>query len=333
MSRPLVENGRPRLGWLDEPVSCVNFMDASLRSPMGHRRSRLFRRQAFNQFQFVGITGPDWVLGAALVDLFWVGNAFVYALPLTGGNKTEHSWLAPGAAGIDLPRTPDTGQSVGCAPGREIRITFRDNELMLQVRTPRIRGEVSIGLEGVPLRVCAPAGYDGWTYTQKRNGLPVSGHLSVDGQSLDLDPRAWRAGLDWSGGFMRRETVWQWASINGVLESGQAFGLNLATGMNESGTTENACWVDGQIQRLPPVLFYFDRDDLMRPWQVRSEDGRVELTFEPRGARHERVDALLLASNFTQMGGFWSGRLVLDDGRTLEFGPLSGFAEDHYARW
>ncbi len=44
------------------------------------------------------------------------------------------------------------------------------------------------------------------------------------------------------------------ASINALVE-GQAFGLNMAAGVNETGLCENALWWDGQIQHLKPCLF------------------------------------------------------------------------------
>ncbi|RMF18768.1 MAG: DUF2804 domain-containing protein, partial [Gammaproteobacteria bacterium] len=266
-------------------------------------------------------------------DLYWVGNGFTYVLPLTHAEKVEHGWLAPLAKGMDLVQTPDAGVYSGRAPGRLIRFELLEDRLLCKVKTPRIEADLQIALQGTPLRVCSRAGYDGWSYTQKRNGLPVSGEVRVEGQVLELDPRRYRAGIDWSGGFMRRETVWQWASINGVLDDGRDFGLNLATGINESGTTENVCWVGGERFRLPPVMFHFDRDAPDAPWHVADEGGVLELMFEPAGSRSERINAGLLASNFRQFGGRWSGRIRLADDRTVAFSGLGGFAEDHYARW
>jgi hypothetical protein len=70
--------GQPRYGWLRESVERINYRNFDLRSVMDRKRSRIARYWVFNQFQFVGLTGPDWVAGLAVVDLRWLATAFAY---------------------------------------------------------------------------------------------------------------------------------------------------------------------------------------------------------------------------------------------------------------
>jgi len=45
------------------------------------------------------------------------------------------------------------------------------------------------------------------------------------------------------------------------------------------------------------------------------------------------VNALLVASRFTQLVGTFEGRLTPDTGGPILITDCPGFAEDHFARW
>ncbi len=182
----------------------------------------------------------------------------------------------------------------------------------------------------MPLALCAPTGYNGCTYTEKSNALTVSGTLELQGKMLDLTQAL--AGYDFSAGFMRRQTSWRWASINAMVE-GKAFGLNMAAGVNETGLCENALWFNGQIQHLSPARFVFDRKDDTKAWQVSSLCGEVQLEFQPLYCRQEKVNVGLLASNFRQYVGLYSGFVELQNGSKLQLNAVKGLSEDHYAKW
>lgn len=132
---------------------------------------------------------------------------------------------------------------------------------------------------------------------------------------------------------MRRETAWNWASLAGSSESGETIGLNLATGINESGVSENGLWVDGQLSLPGQAQFVFDRYGREKPWQVRTRDARVALAFEPEGCRSERINAGVIASNFRQFYGVFSGTVQDATGRDYHLKGVPGFCEDHYAKW
>ncbi|HVK99115.1 MAG TPA: DUF2804 domain-containing protein, partial [Dongiaceae bacterium] len=128
-------------------------------------------------------------------------------------------------------------------------------------------------------------------------------------------------------------TAWNWASLSGRLADGTRIGANLANGVNETGFTENAVWVNGHLHPLGPVHFEFDRSDRRKPWRVRTECGRLDLHFTAVGERSEKLDLFLLASNFTQLTGCFTGTFTLEDGRRLDLELIPGFCEDHYAKW
>lgn len=329
------DSGMPRFGIHEAPVDAVNYMDYDLRTPMDRRRSRLARRMGFNQFQFIGLTGPDWCGGVAIVDLKWLALAFVYIYDIPEKRLMEKSFRTPLSLGVDFDNRPDTGVARFQRGAHSVRIEPRTDERLVTLASGRdLSGEFRVGGAGYPnpLRVCAPAGYQGWTFTQKWAGLGLEGELRW-GDRVYRASSDHYASVDWSCGFMRRETAWNWACLSTRSTSGEVVGLNLATGINESGVLENALWVDGRLEQLGQVQFRFQRYNQEAPWHVTTRDGRVDLTFHPLGHRSERVNAGLIASNFRQFFGYCYGTLVTADGRSLTVEGSAGFMEDHYARW
>ena len=120
--------------------------------------------------------------------------------------------------------------------------------------------------------------------------------------------------------------------VDGVAQ-GQRVGLNLSCGVNETSFSENCFWLDGELVPVGGVRFEFQRDRPLAPWRIRSGDGRVELTFAGCGLHAERVNALLLASNFKQVYGRFDGWLRPPGRAAIRLANLWGFVEDHYAKW
>jgi len=329
--------GVPRFGVIDQPVGRVNYLDFDLRNAMDKPRNQLSKHLGFNQFQFVGLTGPDFIGGVAIVNLKLVGNAFAYVYDFNTKRLEEFSYLVPGALGVNIPTTPDEGDS----HLRRGRTRF-SIDAHAAVRSRDVRVQVPGRLEVLsqmrespgfkPLRVCARAGYNGWVYTQKAAGLAVSGHISSPRRRFELDARC-RASYDWSCGFMRRETAWNWSSLSLCLPDGRSLGLNLAAGVNETGVTENALWLDSRLSRLDLAQFEFNRYQPDMPWRIRTADQRVDLEFQPLGARSEKMNVLLLATNFRQFFGYYRGVIIGPDGERIELEQAPGVAEDHYAKW
>jgi hypothetical protein len=183
-----------------------------------------------------------------------------------------------------------------------------------------------------PMCICTPAGATGWVYARKTAGHTVAGTLHWDGRSLDLATIGARGHHDWSAGYMRRHTFWNWGCLAGVVD-GRVLGMNVSCGVNETSVTENCFWVDGRLHKLDTVSFEYNRRDLMQPWRLRSYDGRLRLDFIPEGKHAESINAWIVASNFNQLCGRFTGRLETTDGERIEVSNLLGYMERHYAKW
>src|SRR5690606_40025896 len=134
--------------------------------------------------------------------------------------------------------------------------------------------------------------------------LAVTGRVGRPVLRSKLDARC-RASYDWSCGFLRRDPSWNWSSLSLCLRDDRSLGLNLAAGVNETGVTENALWLDSRLSRLDLAQFEFNRYQPDMPWRIRTADQRVDLEFQPLGARSEKMNILLLATNFRQFFGYY----------------------------
>lgn len=327
------ENGKVTAGIFDQPVEEINYLDYDLRTVMDRPRSRLARRWRFNQFQFVSAMGSGWVFGMALVDLNLVGNGFFYLYDFETGTMLEQSFLQPFALGTHIEPRPEQGMASFNKGDVALKIIAGAGGRNITVSAPGgIRVDLELKEDNDPLRLVCPAGYSGWVFTRKSAGLPVEGEVCWDHRIWRCDENT-RGSIDWSCGFMRRETAWNWACLAGKLSDGRSLGLNLAAGVNETGMTENALWLDGRCIKLGVARFLFDRYQPGGDWHVTTEDGRVDLQFVPAGVRKEKLNALVLASNFRQFVGTFRGYVTDEAGTKIPVAGLRGLMEDHFARW
>lgn len=329
-------DGQPRFGRFPQPIQTINHQDFSYTDPLDNQAGALARHFHLKQFQFVGLVSERFILGCAIVSLKYVSNAFVYLFDRQNNRIIEKTLLQPLSLHCRMSNTPDAGlhrfrkgdtefnfyshpgrKHVEIFSGRDIRIDFTIEEP-----------------EGFqPISVCTRTGFNGWTYTQKANALRAQGRIQWDTLNLPVEPEHFLGSYDWSCGYMRRQTAWNWASLSGVLADGQRFGANLANGVNETGFTENGFWVDGTQTALGPVTFEFNKQKRDESWHIRDLNGRLNLTFIPEGKRCEKLNIWFLASNFTQLAGQFHGTVTTDEGQILQLTAIPGFCEDHYAKW
>jgi hypothetical protein len=164
--------------------------------------------------------------------------------------------------------------------------------------------------------------------------LPLAGHLRIGGRSYEAEPRTARAILDIHAAHYPHHTFWRWATCAGRSADGQELALNLTHNLIRDDATwnENAVWLGGRRVRLGPARFAFEAAATDRPWQLRTLDGVVALTFTPQGARGEDLRLGLVRSVFRQLHGTFAGAITLE-GKTTVVNDVFGIAEDHDSLW
>jgi hypothetical protein len=329
--------GQPAKGIFPDSVPCINGLEADYRNGLGKPVPRWRRRLHYKQFQYFGVISDDILIGCALADTALLGLAFVYVFDVRQQQLREYTWRSPLARAMTLSDSPTEGESRFSRPGIDIRLGYRRDQGVLvktlDIASRHIEVSAEMREDGfTPMSLCTRAGVNGWVYANKVAGQPVTGRLRVDDRQLDLAALDACGHHDFSAGFMRRETFWNWACFSG-RQQGQRVGINLSCGVNETTYTENCLWIDGQLIKVDTVRFDYDADDLMQPWRVTSLDGQVELSFLPQGNHREAMNLGLFASNFNQLFGQFSGVLRPTGRPAIEIRQLNGFVEEQYAKW
>ncbi|OQY13521.1 MAG: hypothetical protein B6I31_00960 [Desulfobacteraceae bacterium 4572_19] len=330
MKKLVKSNGSIQYGIFKEPVDVINYLDFPLKTPMGMNIPQVLRRFMFNQFFFLGIAGPDIIAGIAVVDLKYLGNGFAYLYDRKTGKLVEETQISPPVNNVNIEPNPSVLTCFFKWGGLLIRI--ENNHISVKGKKISFELDLCGGGEN-PLRLCTRSGYRGWTYTEKTSPVQISGKATLNNSEYILNSPDNMAFLDFSCGYMKRDTFWNWASIAATLPTGQTLGLNLACGVNETGFTENAFWIDGQMVKVDTVNFVFNKDDLNQKWIVQSFDGKVDLQFSPEGSRSEKVNAVFVLSRFSQLFGTFEGTLKTDSGDVITIKDCPGWMEDHFARW
>lgn len=293
-------------------------------------RSRLWRKAHHKRWHYVGITSPDVFVGLAIVDVGWCMTAFAYVFDRLLG-RVVFNWEQVGAPWLsgrvnDRPVTGALARYRGL--GADFSITHTDGDVLrVAGRVDRLRVEAELALsEGAPILVATGPVEGGLGHsTHKTSALPVSGTLELEGCTWSLDQAT--ACLDSSNGMLARDTAWRWACAHRP-----GLGFNLQQGY--FGDQENALWLAGELIPLGAAQFEFDEGDPLAPWRVRTEDGLLDLRFEPQGARAAHTNVIVAASRYVQPVGLFQGTVRRSPHATpVRVQDLLGVTEDHHSRW
>lgn len=337
-ARVVDEAGRAAFGCYDGPVA-LRAEAFRLRDLFGREVGAFRRRLALGGFAFLGLATDEMMAGLAAVRLGYLAQVFGWLHDFRTGRSYERRLrLRPGR--LDFPLEPDAHTIR--FEGRRDRLVLRkchaEGRLEVEARLGALSVEarVPFGFAARPLRVVNPSCGDPYrfTFTEKAAPLfPEAVSVRLDGGERAPDPSRVALLSDWTAGYFARRTNWLWGAFAGRLADGRPVGANLAALVNESFYPENAVWIGDRRLRLPRALFDWDPADPARPWRVFTEDGAVDLRFEPSGGRAERTRLPFLKVSHRQLFGSWSGTLRDADGTAVPLAPLRGLAELHLSLW
>ncbi|WP_019673330.1 DUF2804 domain-containing protein [Psychrobacter lutiphocae] len=389
----LIVSGQPQFGVFSR-VQRLNYLD--YRSHLlSQKPVALWRKQLkINQFAFIQLQQPPYRICLALATIKLATTAFVYIYHQKTGEVERVDALQPLTRHSLFAGDHQQGRMQFEHSNLTMQLQFFPESLQLNLDCSLFTLSAEFQRSDQPLVVCSPSGRRGWHFTQKEPLQVSAGKLTFKAESkffadkkadsalgnqlgnqleslpnnqIELDQQA-LANLDWTLGVMRHETNWFWACINSQLPDGCHFMLNLAMGVNETGVSENACWIDGNIYYLPPVLFikpeavksessHFEPEQSeseqyesqQAAWIIKNQDlgwsrVTIDLTFTPLSVYKKSDNYGLIASVFEQWLGYYSGQIQIDSGADKGLGKDSGkqivvldsvlgLAEDHFAKW
>jgi hypothetical protein len=328
-------DGRPRFGIYREPLTSLNlddFRPYGAKDGASSAKSRILKYR-IKRWEYLGICNSDIIFGIAVVRLGYMCNLFAYLFDRRSARISEYNIITPGGGAAIFEGTSLTGEITFESGKTALRMTSGPETITVE---GSIKEELSVSLSfrkyREPLVCLTRVGLKGFNYTHKEAGIPVRGTIRHKGVSWDIQEEQSFGVRDYTLGFLARQTFWNWASGGGMDKEGNRIGFNLVQGVNETGFTENVFWVNGRLVKTDVVDFRYDDLDLLKPWHIESNDGRVRLRFLPAGRRSADIHAGLIVSKFHQPFGRFEGTLR-DGDRICELQNVSGFTEEHYAKW
>ncbi|TVR04288.1 MAG: DUF2804 domain-containing protein [Deltaproteobacteria bacterium] len=329
---PEIRDGRvTRWGQFARPPAGLD--PAAARWPVnGATLPAPLRRLRLKQWQHIGLVHPSAWIGFVVFDAGFLGVSFFTAAPWEEPElhldieRRGAPWRARVAENIHA------GQCEARWPGYVLRIhndlRHARHRVDASIDGPRpVRIDLTLHQrfsEVDPLVVLHDLGSGQPFYTHKAPLAP-EGMVQVGDRVYTFDPVRDTALLDEQKTAYPLKWWWRWATFAGTTTCGRRVVVNACHNVlpDDEHHNENAVWVDGRLHRVGAVRFTFDADDPVRPWHIRSTDGRLKLVFRPLGERvgDQRVGPL--GARFRQPWGTFAGTvpdagdgtMTLADGR------------------
>jgi hypothetical protein len=276
-------------------------------------------------------------VAAAIVDASYAASAFLIAADL----EDREVLCDRGALGVPwlavaVADRPNEGASARFTwPGMHIRASrnTRADVYAIKASVGRFTLDAELDVRGAPapLTLVAPVINGTVNVTQKWAGLPARGTVRTRTRTYSLDGGS--GGFDYTSGLLARHTAWRWAFATGSDAEGSAIGFNLVSGINDTSTaSENVVWIDGTTVPVGRVNFLFDPGATISQWRISTDDGVLDLIFEPIGEHREHRDLGLVRSRFVQVMGTFGGTINVR-GRSRRVSMLPGVTEDQDVIW
>ncbi len=295
------------------------------------------------EWDYYCILNPEFGISLTVADNGYMG---LYAANVFDFNKCVEFPFATielfTRGKLNLPLSSETGNTVVNHDKAKIKFTKETDKRILKFDFPKfdkensLKGEIVLKeLNQDSMVIVTPFKESNYNFyfNHKINNLVAEGSFVFRGKEFEFKKEDSFGVLDWGRGVWSYKNRWYWGSLSGMIE-GKSFGFNIGYGFGDtSAASENMLFYDGKAHKLDEVKFHIDTNNYMLPWMFTSNDGRFEMKFEPSIDRHSKTDLLLLKSIQHQVFGYFTGKVILDDGKVLIVNRLLGFAEDVLNYW
>ena len=329
------EGNLTQAGWAPFPLLDCNLEDCHFYKFTPWQKMRI------KVWDYYAVTTPDHFFSFTISNIGYLGMIFAYVIDFKTGKYQEQTISTPFGSGVSLPRSSTEGKT-----------TFEKGDLHMIFEALPGKRTVSVhwpGFAGGELNaefsLVQPKDHESMTivipihgkrfyYNHKLNCLPAEGWVEFAGERFDLNPATALGNLDWGRGVWEYASHWVWSSASGFLPDQRRIGLNLGYGFGDtSAASENCIILDGKVHKLGKMAYTFDPRDYKKPWRMVSPDARLDLVFTPFFERVAKTNAVVLKSEVHQMFGRYNGWAVTDSGEKIEIKDLTGWSEEHYAKW
>ncbi len=333
----LKENGDVSIaGWSPQPLLDSNLENANFYS------LKFLQSLRMKRWDYYGLSTKTHYFSFTVSDIGYLGMVFAYVIDFENKKLHEETLTLPLAIGVQIPRNSQDG--ITQYKNDKVNLTFYTTNDQRKILVNWSNFENGQDLKA-DFKLNLPAGQESMNlvipiekrrfyFNRKINCMPANGWVEYLGQKYELTSDTALGNLDWGRGVWAYDSFWVWASASGFTTDHQTIGLNMGYGFGDtSASSENAFIFNGKVHKIGKTEFKYNPNDFMQTWTMKSEDGRINLTFQPFFDRTAKTDVKLLYSEVHQIFGKYSGTLLTDAEEEIEITDLIGFAEEHHARW
>ena len=333
------KDGTINFGTFRTPFHNANILDASLYSSSSQVPA-FWKKFRLKEWQHFGIVTPTHYFGMVIFDAKFMGVSFFYAYDRMENKRFEHSMQGVSRVAGQVYDDCCEFKKSGYRLRFENRLKDGFHKIMIDIEgrknMPSVKGEIKVfeDLNTIePLVQVSPVTAFRPFYTHKV-AAPAEGTIMLGAKEIKIDRKRDVALLDEQKTYYPYSSFWKWSTAAGYNEYGELLAFNLCQNMitDDEDFNENCMWVDGKIYCLKAARFKFEKD-IMRPWEVKTTDGCLDLLFTPSGQRSEKINAGIIVSDFHQPFGMYNGRFKNDDNRIYPISNLFGLAEHHVTRY
>lgn len=336
------KDGTIHFGTFRTPFANANILDAPLYE--SRNASAWWKNFRLKEWQHFGVITPSHYFGMVVFDAKFMGVSFFYAYDRKENKRFEHSVQLPGRASRVAAQVYDDFcefKKSGYHLRFENRLKDGLHKIIVDIKgrknIPAVQGEINIheDLKSIePLVQVSPVTPVRPFYTHKV-AAPAEGVIRLGGKEIKIDRKQDVALMDEQKTYYPYVSFWKWATAAGYNEYGELLAFNLCQNMitDDEDYNENCMWVDGKIYCLTAARFKFDEQNILHPWDVKTQDGHLELVLHPVGQRAEKISVGLIVSDFHQPFGLYNGRFRDESNRIYPITNCFGLAEHHITKY
>jgi len=251
-------------------------------------------------------------------------------------------WFPKGS--VKLPTSSKEGDSIKIGKNYSFKFMVKDNKRILDCKIDNFMNKkpysIYFELTDEPndsMVIATPFKKEHhFYYNQKIVGFKAKGKVEIDGKTIEFNDNTYGL-LDWGRGVWTYSNTWYWGAGCGKINN-DIFGFNLGYGFGDtSNASENMLFINGKAIKLDKVIFNIPqnkkgKDDYLSPWEIISNDGVLNLTFNPIIDRNSNTNALIIQSNQHQVFGLLNGTIKLEN-KIIELKDFTCFFEKVINRW
>lgn len=292
------------------------------------------RRKRWNHWC---ITTPQWMLSFTQADLDYLGYAGVCFADLQSGQAVAYSQYRLFGRGCELPDQPQQSHEFN-HPRLHLRVTEHTGRSRISISAADIGGQplqVDLDIQRPAhlesVNLVAPLSAQHFHATSRQLGLPCSGSVQLGKQQYNCVAGQSFASLDFGRGVWPVYSHWTRAAFAAPGGIAGNFGDGWT---DHSGLSENTLWFGGELLHLDTAIRITQAPPKpLGPWQLRSADEAVHLTFTPR-QRHQAYRRLgPFFADTQQWFGYFTGTLRGPQGERVPVNNALGWLGETRARW